>query len=72
MQGEDAASLINIILHGSDKPAGIGSTTWETMPAYAERLDDAEIATLSDFLRASWGNRAPSVAPAMVARQRSP
>lgn len=72
VQGEDAASLVNIILHGSDKPAGIGSTTWETMPAYAERLDDAEIAALSNFLRASWGNRAPPVAPAIVARQRSP
>ena len=57
-RARDAASLINIILHGSDKPAGIGSTTWETMPAYAERLDDAEIAALSNFLRASWGNRA--------------
>ena len=42
------------------------------MPAYAERLDDAEIAALSDFLRASWGNRAPPVTPAIVARQRSP
>lgn len=70
VQGEDPASLINIILYGSDRPAGIGSTSWETMPAYAKKLDDAEIAALADFLRGSFGNRAAPVAPAAVARQR--
>ena len=43
VQGEDASSLINLILHGSDRPDSIGSPSWETMPAYAEALDDAEI-----------------------------
>ena len=70
VQGEDAASLINIILYGSDKPAGFGSTSWEAMPAYALKFDDAEIAALSNFVRASWGNRAPPVTPEVVARQR--
>jgi mono/diheme cytochrome c family protein len=70
VQGEDPASLINIILYGSDRPAGIGSTSWETMPAYAKKLDDAEIAALANFLRGSWGNRAAPVGPAAVARQR--
>jgi mono/diheme cytochrome c family protein len=70
VQGEDAASLVNIILYGSDKPPGIGSASWESMPAYAQKLDDAEVAALGNFLRASWGNRAPPVTPAMVARQR--
>ena len=71
VQGEDAASLINIILFGSDKPADIGSPSWESMPAYAQKFDDAEIAALSNFLRASWGNRASAVTPEIVARQRS-
>jgi mono/diheme cytochrome c family protein len=70
-QGEDPASLINVILYGSDKPAGIGSTSWETMPAYASKLNDAEIAALGNFLRASWGNRAAPVNEQAVARQRS-
>jgi len=70
VQGENASSLINVILQGSDKPDGIGSPTWETMPAYAESLDDAELAALANFLRASWGNRASPVAPADVAHQR--
>lgn len=70
VQGEDASSLVNVILRGSDRPDGIGSTSWETMPAYAAKLDDAEIAALVNFLRGSWGNRAAPVAPAAVARQR--
>lgn len=72
VQGEDAASLINIILYGSDKPAGLGSASWESMPAYALKFDDAEVAALSNFLRASFGNRAAPVTPERVARQRSP
>ena len=70
MQGEDPSSLINVILHGSDRPAGFGSKTWETMPAFSAKLDDAEIAALANFLRGSWGNRASPVGPGAVARQR--
>ena len=72
VQGEDAASLINVILHGSDRPAGLGPGNWESMPAYASKLDDAGIAALANYLRASWGNRAAPVTPAMVAKQRTP
>jgi mono/diheme cytochrome c family protein len=70
VQGEDASSLVNIILRGSDRPAGIGSASWDAMPGYAGKLDDGEIAALCNFLRASWGNRAAPVPPAAVARQR--
>jgi mono/diheme cytochrome c family protein len=70
VQGEDAASLVNIILRGSDHPEGIGSASWDAMPAFAEKLDDAEVAALANFLRGSWGNRAAPVSPAGVARQR--
>ncbi len=69
MQGEDAASLINIILYGSDKPAGIGSPSWEAMPAYALKLSDADIAALGNFLRANGIGAAP-VTPEAIARQR--
>ena len=72
VRGEDAASLINIILYGSDRPADIGSPSWEAMPAYALKFTDAEIAALSNFLRASWGNRAAPVTVEQVARQRGP
>jgi len=42
------------------------------MPAYALKFTDAEIAVLSNFLRASWGNRAAPVTVEQVARQRGP
>jgi mono/diheme cytochrome c family protein len=71
VQGESAASLVNIILHGSDRPEAIGSPAWEAMPAYSDTLDDAEVAALANYLRASWGNRAPPVSSATVGRQRS-
>jgi mono/diheme cytochrome c family protein len=70
VQGEDPSSLVNIILHGSDKPQGLGSPAWEEMPAYAQELDDDAIAALANFLRGSWGNRAAPVTPEAVARQR--
>jgi mono/diheme cytochrome c family protein len=70
VQGEDPSSLVNAILYGSDKPAGLGSPAWEAMPAYAQELGDAEIVALANFLRGSWGNRAAPVAPESVARQR--
>ncbi|HKX60057.1 MAG TPA: cytochrome c [Steroidobacteraceae bacterium] len=70
VQGEDASSLVNIILHGSDRPDSIASPAWETMPAFDRKLDDAEIAALANYLRASWGNRAPPVTASDVARQR--
>ena len=40
------------------------------MPAYSQTLDDAELAALANYLRASWGNRASPVVPETVARQR--
>jgi mono/diheme cytochrome c family protein len=70
VQGEDASSLVNIILYGSDRPDSLGSPSWETMPEYAQALNDGEIAALANYLRASWGHRAPPVAPEDVARQR--
>jgi len=70
VQSEDPASLINIILHGSDAPKALASESWETMPAYADVLDDAQIAAVSNFLRGSWGNRAGVVTGASVRAQR--
>jgi mono/diheme cytochrome c family protein len=71
VQGEDASSLINIVLHGSDRPDAIASPAWETMPAFGAELGDAEIAAIGNYLRASWGNRAPPISADTVARQRN-
>ena len=40
------------------------------MPAYADVLDDAQVAAVSNFLRGSWGNQAGPVSSASVRAQR--
>ena len=70
VQGEDSSSLLNIVLHGSDRPESIANPAWEEMPAFGGELDDAAVAAIANYLRASWGNRAPRVTAASVARQR--
>jgi len=39
----------------------------QDMPGFTDLLTDAEIADLSNYLRATWGGRAPDVSPADVA-----
>ncbi len=41
------------------------------MPSFKSDLSDAEIATVLTFVRASWGNKAVPVTPAVVASARS-
>ncbi len=70
VQAEDPASLINIVLAGSDAPEAITSQSWETMPAYRGVLDDAQVAAVSNYLRASWGNHGGAITAAAVLAQR--
>ena len=70
VQTQDPASLINILVYGPGNPSGISFGAWETMPAYGNLLDDAQIAAVSNFLRGSWGNRARPVTKSEVAQQR--
>jgi mono/diheme cytochrome c family protein len=66
----DPGSLINAILYGATPPEGTKLGAWETMKAYADVLSDTEIANVADYVRGSWGNSAPPVDAARVARQR--
>ena len=70
VQGENPATLINVILYGSTVARDAAHSTWEKMPAYRDTLDDSEVAAISNYLRGSWGNRAPPVTAADVQRQR--
>jgi alcohol dehydrogenase (quinone), cytochrome c subunit len=70
VQGEDPSSLINIILYGPSVPKDMKFGAWETMAAYGDVLDDAEVVALSNFMRGSWGNRASPVSLEQVASQR--
>ncbi len=70
VQANDPASLINIILYGPDEPKDISLGPWETMKPYKDVLSDAAVASVSNYVRGSWKNRASAVSPADVARQR--
>jgi mono/diheme cytochrome c family protein len=41
-----------------------------SMPAYAWKLNDAEIAAVATYIRNSWGNSAPVVTASDVAKLR--
>lgn len=70
VQDVDPATLINVVLYGPTVPKGISLGGWETMKPYREVLSDSEIASVANYIRASWDNRAPSVSASEVARQR--
>jgi mono/diheme cytochrome c family protein len=70
VQADNPASLINVILHGPQLPKEITFGTWETMHPYADVLDDAQVASMCNFVRGSWGNRAATVLAEDVVRQR--
>jgi alcohol dehydrogenase (quinone), cytochrome c subunit len=67
----DPASLIRIVLSGGAEPATAKAPTHFTMPAFGERMTDQEVADVLSFVRSSWGNDAPPVDSARVARLRA-
>lgn len=70
VQTEDATSLIHIILTGSTTPAVKGAVSNLTMPSFGWRLDDQQVADVTNFIRSSWGNKAPAVSASDVAKVR--
>jgi mono/diheme cytochrome c family protein len=70
VQSVDPDSLINAILYGATAPEGIRLGAWETMKPLADVLSDDDIANVANYVRGSWGNSAPPVDAARVAKQR--
>ncbi len=67
----DPTEHIKIVLFGV-KGKSIGGTAYQAeMPAWAAQLSDEETAAVINHERTSWGNNAPTVTPADVARVRS-
>jgi mono/diheme cytochrome c family protein len=62
IQAAEPDTLIAVILQGARAPATRTDPTGLAMPAFADRLDDAEVAQLTTYIRNAWGNRAASVA----------
>ncbi|WP_243040120.1 c-type cytochrome [Dyella sedimenti] len=71
VNGDNADSVIRLVLHGGTMPAGRDAPTQFTMPAFRGRLSDQQVAEVITFVRSSWGNRGGAVNAQQVARLRS-
>ncbi|KRW62580.1 c-type cytochrome [Pseudomonas sp. TTU2014-080ASC] len=71
VQSEDATSLIHIVLEGATLPATHTAPSTFTMPPFAWRMTDQQVADVVSFIRTSWGNQAGSVSARQVAKLRS-
>ena len=70
VQAADPASLINVILYGPHLPAPPFVVDRTRMKMYGKRLSDRDIADISSYIRASFGNSAGAVSPEQVKVQR--
>jgi len=62
--------LVALVLHGLEGPITVrGQSYNQVMPAWAHLTDD-QVAAVLTFVRASFGNSAPAVAPELVAAVR--
>jgi len=71
VEARDAASVLSIILHGSQTPRTTQAPAQFTMPGFAWRLTDLEVLQLTNFVRSSWGNRGPGATLQQVTDIRS-
>ncbi|WP_026685543.1 c-type cytochrome [Azovibrio restrictus] len=70
VRSQDPATLVHILLTGGETAATAAHPRVFVMPAFA-RLGDQELAEILSFVRASWGDGAPPVDAATVARMRA-
>ena len=70
LQSTDPSSTLRIILDGAQTVTTPRAPNPGSMPAYAKQLSDQEIADVTNYIRNSWGNAAPPVTPAQVAKAR--
>lgn len=71
LQTADPSSAINIVLSGGAVPATHGAPSSLVMGAYADRLNDQQIAEVVTFIQTSWGNHGSAATAAQVAKLRN-
>ena len=67
---EDAVNPIRLVLSGGIAPTTTGNPQPYSMPPFAQKLDDAEIAAILNHVRSSWGNDGDAVTRDEVAALR--
>jgi mono/diheme cytochrome c family protein len=70
LQSAIAASTLRIILQGAETLTTPRAPNPGSMPAYADKLTDQQIADVTTYIRNSWGNSASAVTEAQVAKAR--
>jgi alcohol dehydrogenase (quinone), cytochrome c subunit len=70
VRAENPKSLISIVLEGSRTPRTASTPAQFTMPSFAWRLSDKDVADVVSFIRTSWGNSAAAVSSAEAAKTR--
>lgn len=70
LQSADPASALRIILDGAETITTPRAPNKGSMPAYAAKMSDQEIADVTTYIRNSWGNAAAPVTAAQVAKAR--
>jgi mono/diheme cytochrome c family protein len=70
LQSADPLSTLRVILDGAQTVTTARAPNAGSMPAYAAKWSDQEIADVTTYIRNSWGNAAPAVTPDQVAKAR--
>ena len=70
-QQRDPTGLIHLILGGARTAPTASKPTFQSMPSFAWKLSDQQVADVATYVRNSWGNKAPPVSAHQVASVRS-
>jgi mono/diheme cytochrome c family protein len=71
VQATNPLSVVSIVLEGSRTPRTAATPAQFTMPGFAWRLSDQDVADIVNFVRTSWGNQASATTVDAVSRTRS-
>jgi mono/diheme cytochrome c family protein len=67
LQQRDPTGLIHLILAGGRTAPTPEHPSFQTMPSFAWKLNDQQVADVATYVRNSWGNRAAPVSADQVA-----
>ena len=70
-QQDDPSGVIRLILAGGRTAPTLSRPSFQSMPSFAWKLTDQQVADVATYTRNSWGNRAPQVDPDQVAKLRA-
>jgi mono/diheme cytochrome c family protein len=70
VQTTNPLSVVSIVLEGSRTPRTAATPAQFTMPGFAWRLSDQDVADIVNFVRTSWGNQASATTVDAVSRTR--